>query len=76
MSTFVCDCGANVPLAKNHDDKMIGVWCGNCNQKYTYVFNASEGQAKLWKKPIKCNCQNTRTSFKGHCVCIIKGEEE
>ena len=75
MSTFVCDCGSNVPLAKNHDDKMIGVWCGNCNQKYTYVFNASEGQAKLWKKPIKCNCQNTRTSFKGYCSCIL-GEEE
>jgi len=75
MSTFVCDCGSNVPLAKNHDDKMIGVWCGNCNQKYTYVFNASEGQAKLWKKPIKCNCQNTRTSFKGYCSCIREGEE-
>jgi len=70
MSTFQCECGGNVPLAKNHDPRLIGMWCGNCNQKYTFRFNTEDGQSKLWKRWIKCSCANQKTSYAGVCICV------
>ena len=66
MSTFVCEFGANVPRARNHDKKMIGVWCGNCNQKYTFKPLIEDGQHRLWCRHFKCFCDARR---KDECSC-------
>jgi len=67
MSHGKCDCGAKFPLAMNKDVHFhIGVWCGNCNQKWSFSSNVDDGQTKLWPRYFKCTCDARR--FK-QCVC-------
>jgi len=67
MSHIKCECGDTPPLALSKDvEYRIGVWCGNCNQKYSFVENVEEGQTKLWARYFKCFCDNR---IYGECTC-------
>jgi len=67
MSHGKCDCGSKFPLAMNKDVHFhIGVWCGNCNQKWSFSTNVDDGQTKLWPRYFKCTCDARR--FK-QCTC-------
>jgi len=67
MSHGKCTCGFKFPLAMNKDIHFhIGVWCGNCNQKWSFSSNVDDGQTKLWPRYFKCTCDARR--FK-ECTC-------
>ena len=73
MSHITCACGDTVPIAKNTDVHFhIGVWCGNCNQKYTFVFREEGGQTSLWARVFLCHCDARRY---GECSCDPRTQE-
>ncbi|MHA1787211.1 MAG: hypothetical protein ACTSWU_03350 [Candidatus Thorarchaeota archaeon] len=78
MSHIKCECGDTPALALNKDVTFrIGVWCGNCNQKYTFVENCdpTTGQTGIWARYFKCFCDARRY---GACTCdpmVIQNEE-
>ena len=73
MSHGKCHCGDLFPLAHStQTDYRIGVWCGNCNTKYTFKPNIEDGQHRLWCRYFICICDARRN---GECVCEPRAQE-